>query len=81
MTERSVGRGMSDGVGCGMDRSLDRSMDKRKVCVFLILVAVALVCLVLMAYMLFYASPRANSTLQHAGHSSLRLETRTAVRS
>lgn len=77
MTERSVGRGMSGGVGCRMDRS----MDKRKVCVFLILVAIALVCLVLMAYMLFYASPRANSTLQHGGHSSLRLETRTAVRS
>jgi hypothetical protein len=77
MTERSVGRGMSGGVGGGMDRS----MDKRKVCVFLILVAVALVCLILMAYMLFYASPRANSTLQHGGHSSLRLETRTSVRS
>jgi hypothetical protein len=60
---------------------MDRSMDKRKVCVFLILVGVGLLCLLLMAYMLFYASPRANSTIQNGAHSSLRLDARTSVHS
>ena len=76
MTGRSVDRG----VACGIGRGMDRSMDKRKVCVFLILVGVGLLCLLLMAYMLFYASPRANSTIQ-GGHSSLRLDARTSVHS
>jgi flagellar basal body-associated protein FliL len=77
MTERSVGRG----VGGGLSSSVGRGMDKRKVCVFLILVVVGLLCLLLMAYMLFYASPHANSTIQNGAHSSLRLEMRASVHS
>jgi hypothetical protein len=60
---------------------MDRSMDKRKVCVFLILVGIGLLCLLLMAYMLFYASPRGNPTIQNGAHSSLRLDARTSVHS
>jgi hypothetical protein len=55
-------------------------MDKRKVCVFLILVAVGLLCLCVMVYTLFYARPRGNPTIQN-GHSSLRLNARASVRS
>jgi hypothetical protein len=73
-----VDRGATCGMGRSMDRGMDRSMDKRKVCVFLILVGIGLLCLLLMAYMLFYARPRANPTIQ-GGHSSLRLETRASV--
>ncbi|MEA2817867.1 MAG: hypothetical protein QOI93_5737 [Rhodospirillaceae bacterium] len=56
-------------------------MDKRKVCVFLILVAIGLLCLCILAYTLFYARPHANSTIQSGGHSSLRLEMSTSVQS
>ena len=73
MTGRSVDRGAACGVG--------RSMDKRKVCVFLILVAVGLLCLCIMVYTLFYARPRANSDIQNGSHSSLRLDARTSVHS
>jgi hypothetical protein len=79
MTERSVSGGVSGGLSSSVGGGMDRSMDKRKVCVFLILVAVGLLCLVLMAYMLFFARPHANSTIQNGGHSSLRLETRASV--
>jgi hypothetical protein len=61
------------GAACGMD--------KRKVCVFLILVVVGLLCLCILAYTLFYARPRANSTIRSGSHSSLRLETSASVRS
>jgi flagellar basal body-associated protein FliL len=47
-------------------------MDKRKVCVFLILVAVALLCVGVIAYMLFYAKPHANPPIQTTPHSTLR---------
>jgi hypothetical protein len=77
MTERIVGRGVSG----GMSGSMDRGMDKRKVCVFLILVAIGLLCLCILAYTLFYARPHANSTIQSGGHSSLRLEMSTSVQS
>jgi hypothetical protein len=73
MTGRSVDRG----AACGMDRS----MDKRKVCVFLILVVIGLLCLCVMVYTLFYARPRGNPTIQHGSQSSLRLDTRTSVHS
>ena len=56
-------------------------MDKRKVCVFLILVVIGLLCLCIMVYTLFYARPRANSTIQHGSHSSLRLDARASVHS
>jgi hypothetical protein len=78
MTGRSVDRG----AACGIGRGMDRSMDKRKVCVFLILVGVGLLCLLLIAYMLFYASPRGNPTIKNGGqHSSLRLDPRASVHS
>jgi hypothetical protein len=60
---------------------MDRSMDKRKVCVFLILVAIGLLCLCVMVYTLFYARPHGNSTIQNGAHSSLRLDARTSVHS
>ena len=53
MTER--------GVKCGMD--------KRKVCVFLILVGIAVACLCVLMYTLFYARP--HSTIEQRGHSLL----------
>jgi H+/Cl- antiporter ClcA len=61
---------------------MDRSMDKRKVCVFLILVAIGLLCLCIMVYALFYARPRGNPTIKNGGqHSSLRIDPRTSVHS
>jgi hypothetical protein len=51
-------------------RSITRGgMDKRKVCVFLILVAVGILCLCALMYMLFYAGPHSNPTIKDAGHS------------
>jgi hypothetical protein len=47
-------------------------MDKRKVCVFLILVVVGILCLCVLAYTLFYAKPRSNSPIKNGGHSSVR---------
>jgi hypothetical protein len=73
MSGRSVDRGAACSIG--------RGMDKRKVCVFLILVAIGLLCLCILAYTLFYARPHANSTIQSGGHSSLRLEMSTSVQS
>lgn len=49
-------------------------MDKRKVCVFLILVAVALLCVGIIAYSLFYAKPHADPTMQNAPHTGLLLQ-------
>lgn len=75
-----TGRSADRGAACGMGPRMDSSMDKRKVCVFLILVAVGLLCLCVMVYTLFYARPRGNPTIQN-GHSSLRLNARASVRS
>lgn len=57
------------------------SMDKRKVCVFLILVVIGLLCFLLIAYTVFYARPHTDPTIEKDGHSSLRHELPTAVRS
>jgi hypothetical protein len=51
------------------ERCVNRGMDKRKVCVFLILVGVAILCLCALMYMLFYAMPHSNSTIKDGGHS------------
>ena len=67
-----IARGVSGSSG---------SMDKRKVCVFLILVVIGLLCFLLMAYTLFFARPRTDSTIEKVGHSSLRHPVPTAVRS
>jgi hypothetical protein len=47
-------------------------LDKRKACVFLILVAVALVCLCLLVYALMYAKPTTNPTIKNGGNSMIR---------
>jgi hypothetical protein len=52
------------GVKCGMD--------KRKVCVFLLLVGIAVACICILMYTLFYALPHANTTLKKGGHSMVR---------
>ena len=51
-----------------------RGLDKRKACVFLILVAIGIACICMLAYMLFYATPRANPAIKDAGQSMLRLD-------
>jgi len=71
------GSSVNRGAACGMNRG----MDKRKVCVFLILVVIGLLCLCIMAYTLFYARPRQDSTMQSGSHSSLRVDARTSVHS
>jgi hypothetical protein len=48
---------------------VNRGMDKRKVCVFLILVGVAILCLCVLVYTLFYARP--HITIEQGGHSLL----------
>jgi hypothetical protein len=53
-------------------RCVNRGMDKRKVCVFLILVGVGILCLCALMYMLFYASPHSNTTIKDGGHSLVR---------
>ena len=67
-----IARGVSGSSG---------SMDKRKVCVFLILVVIGLLCFLLMVYTLFYARPHTDPTIEKEGHSSLRSKLPTAVRS
>jgi hypothetical protein len=69
MTERGVTHGLNK-----------RGLDKRKVCVFLILVAIGLLCLCVMVYTLFYARPR-GTPIQGGAHSSLRLDTCISVHS
>ena len=56
-----------------MDRhGTAEGLDKRKVCVFLILVVVALLCVCVIAYVLFFAKPHADPNIQNAPHSMLR---------
>src|SRR6478672_8331495 len=50
-------------------------LDKRKACVFLILVAVGLLCIFTLAYLLFFATPHANTPIKNGGHSLLQEET------
>jgi hypothetical protein len=47
-------------------------LDKRKACVFLILVAIGVLCLGVLAYILFYAGPHSNTVLKNGGHSIVR---------
>ena len=49
-------------------------LDKRKACVFLILVAVGLLCIFTLAYLLFFAIPHANTPIKSNGHSLLQEE-------
>jgi hypothetical protein len=49
-----------------------RKMHKGKVCVFLLLVVVGILCVGLILYMLFYASPRTSPAIHNGGHSSWR---------
>jgi hypothetical protein len=49
----------------------ENSLDKRKVCVFLLLVGIGLLCVVLMLYTLFYARPRGSPPVQNGPHSLL----------
>ncbi|MDQ1451146.1 MAG: hypothetical protein QOK38_1012 [Acidobacteriaceae bacterium] len=53
-------------------RCVNRGMDKRKVCVFLILVGIGILCLCVLAYTLFYAGPHSNPTIKNGGHSLVR---------
>ena len=50
-----------------------RGLDKRKACVFLILVAVGVLCICALAYMLFFATPHSNNTIKNGGHSLARM--------
>jgi hypothetical protein len=61
------------GAACGMD--------KRKVCVFLMLVGIGILCLLVMVYTLFFARPQTSPAIQSQQHSSLRLDPSTLVRS
>ena len=61
------------GAACGMD--------KRKVCVFLMLVGIGILCLLVMVYTLFFATPRTNPAIQSEQHSSLPLDPSSFVRS
>jgi hypothetical protein len=47
------------------------SLEKRKVCVFLILIAVALLCVGVVVYTLFYTQPRTNPMIEEHGNSML----------
>ena len=53
-------------------RSTVEGLDKRKACVFLILVAIGVLCLGVLAYILFYATPHANTVLKNGGNSMIR---------
>ena len=48
------------------------ALDKRKVWLFLVLVAVALLCVVVLIYALMFARPRTTPTIQQHGHTLLR---------
>ena len=61
-------------------------LHKGKACLFVVLVAIAVLCVCLLLYMLFYAGPRANTTIRNTGHSLVRqtvpsISTGPAVRS
>ena len=57
------------------ERSVKCGMDKRKVFVFLILVGIAIVCLCVLMYTLFYAMPHTSSPIKDGGHSLVRRDT------
>ena len=63
------------------ERGENCGLSKRNVCVFLILVGIGVLCLLLMVYTLFYARPRANTTIENSGHSCLRSGPGSFVRS
>jgi hypothetical protein len=63
------------------ERSEQCGMGKGKVCVFLVLVGAGLACVLLMMYMLFYARPHTDQTIQNGPHSSLRLTPDTSLHS
>lgn len=46
-------------------------LDKRKACVFLLLVAVGVLCLAVLAYLLFYAGPHSNTMFKSGGNSMI----------
>ena len=54
------------------ERSVKCGMDKRKVFVFLILVGIAIACLCVLLYTLFYAMPHAGSPIKNGGQSLIR---------
>jgi hypothetical protein len=54
------------------ERSVKCWMDKRKVCVFLILVGIAIACLCVLIYTLFYAMPHAGSPIKNGPQSLIR---------
>jgi hypothetical protein len=56
---------------------VNRGMDKRKVCVFLILVGVGILCLCVLVYTLFYARPHSNTPIKEGGHSLVQRNTPT----
>ncbi|HEY3989854.1 MAG TPA: hypothetical protein VGM02_11185 [Acidobacteriaceae bacterium] len=57
------------------ERLSHAGLDKRKVCVFLILVAVGILCLGVLVYVLFNAKPHSNPAIQNGGHSLIRPDT------
>lgn len=58
---------------------VNRGMDKRKVCVFLILVGVAILCLCVLAYTLFYARPHSDTKIKEGQRSLVRQNTPSLV--
>jgi hypothetical protein len=52
-------------------RTVD-GLDKRKACVFVILVAIGVLCLGVLGYMLFYAKPHSSTVLKNGGNSMIR---------
>jgi flagellar basal body-associated protein FliL len=47
-------------------------LDKRKIWLFLALVAAAILCVIVLIYLLMYAKPRANPIIKNGGHTLLR---------
>ncbi len=47
-------------------------LDKRKACVFLLLVAAGVLCLGVLAYLLFHAAPHSNTMFKGGGTSMIR---------
>ncbi len=54
------------------NRCTVEGLDKRKVCMFLVLVAVGLLCLGVLTYVLFFATPHANTIIKKGGNSMIR---------
>lgn len=63
------------------ERGEQCGLSKRNICVFLILVGIAILCMLLMMYTLFYARPHASETIENGPHSSLRLDPSSTVHS